>query len=322
MTDFFILKELQKMIKKMPRPRLLNKKGVTVKGYFRPYMSLADYTEACIFKDPDIISPVIARFSSVLGDKGTADTRRNVKSLSVKFMADDNEYDMICHNIPVNILNDENKMMGMFKTFFIKEYFDGINTEEFWRYVLKNNEALPFALMLFSGIGISDRFVDIKYYAVNTCVWKNIAGQEHFVRYKWMPVYDGKNKHAQNTGTISNAAAEFMAGFDPDRAYNGLINAVDTGEYPMYELYIQMIKGNKHYLKGYHDNTIIWEEQVAPYMCAGIMILDKVADSIENERICFSMGNTIDGISIDNDPIAEVFDFMAKTEALERGAYL
>lgn len=322
MTDFLILEELQKMIKEIPRPRLMFKKGVTVKGFFRPYMSLSDYTKASIFKDADITTPVMVRFSSMLGDKGTADTRRNVKGMAVKFLSCDEVYDMICHNMPVNMINDKDKIIDMFKIFMVKDRFDGLNIERFWRYVLANNEALTFALMLYSGLGISDRFVDIKYYAVNTCVWLNNSGEEHIVRYKWMPVQDNRADADRNNKHITSNTAEFIAGFDPDRACNGLINRIDGGSYPMFELYIQMISRKCRDDSKYLDNTMVWDQKTAPYMCAGIMILDRNESDETNENICFFPGNTIDGIRLPDDPITEIFDFMAKTEALERGTYL
>lgn len=304
MTDFLILEEMQKMIKEIPRPRLLFKKGVTVKGFFRPYMSLSDYTEASVFKDSDVITPVKVRFSSMLGDNGTADTKRNVKGMAVKFDVGDEVYDIICHNMPANMINDKGKLIDLIKVFLIKDKFDGINIEAFWRYVLANKEALAFALMLYSGLGIYDSFIDIKYYTVNSYIWRNRQGHEVLVRYKWVPIYDEDIAIPSNSNIISNNRAEFIAGFDPDRAYNGLINNIKNGKYPMFELYISMI-----------DKTV-------PYMCAGVMILDKIAEQTENDSICFFPGNTIRGISLPDDPLIEIFDFIAKTEAMERGAYL
>jgi len=319
MTDFFILEELQKIIKEIPRPRLLFKKGVTVKGFFRPYMSLSDYTSAGIFRDPDDITPVMVRFSSMLGDKGTADTRRNIKGMAVKFLSGDEVYDMICHNMPVNIINDKNKLLEMFRIFLVKEKFDGINTEVFWRYVLENNEVVTFALMLYSHFGIADKYVDIKYYTVNTCIWMNNNGEENIVRYKWMPVHEHEGKKEKSKLKISNNAAEFIAGFDPDRAHDGLINDVFNDKFPMFELYIQMTSSIKAYSDRYYDDTILWDENEIPYLCAGIMILDQIASAFENESISFFPSNTIDGIRLPNDQLIDIFDFMAKTEARERG---
>ena len=101
MTDFLLFESLHKMIKETQKPRLMHKKGTCVKGYFRPFISLSDLTEASIFNSVDNVTPVSIRFSSMLGDNGTADSRRNIKCMSVKFHSIDGVYDMICQSLPV-----------------------------------------------------------------------------------------------------------------------------------------------------------------------------------------------------------------------------
>ena len=123
MTDFLLLEQLYKMIKGIPRPRLMFKKGIVLHGYFRPYMSLRDYTKSAIFEDADKVIPVIVRFQAMLGSGGTADTMRNIKGMNIKFLIDNNEYDMICQNIPVRFINDKEKLLDLFKIFYKREQF-------------------------------------------------------------------------------------------------------------------------------------------------------------------------------------------------------
>ena len=109
MTDFQMLEQIQRMIKEMPRPRLLFRKGLTVRGFFRPYMSFADHTQAEIFSSTDEVTPVTVRFASMFGQKGTADTVRNIKGMSVKFHGSE-EYDMVCQSIPVFFIDEKQKL--------------------------------------------------------------------------------------------------------------------------------------------------------------------------------------------------------------------
>lgn len=323
MTDFFIVEEIQKMIKAIPRPRLLFKKGVTVRGYFRPYMSLKDYTKAVIFKDHDEITPVTVRFSSMLGDKGTADTRRNIKGMAVKFHSHDQVYDMICQNIPVLMGNDINKLSDMFNIFYIKEHFDGIDSEKLWEYADKNNECLPFALMLYSSMGLSDSFVNINMYSVNTYRWMNNNSRAHLVRYKWVPAGDSPKKIKAADKPMTVNAAEFIAGYDPDRAVNEIISSILNKRFPAFELHVQMLSGNAAADERSTDKTLMWSEKNAPYMCTGIMVLDQIDETeIDDASLYFLPGTTIDGIELWRDEMSQIMDFIYRTEAIERGNYL
>ena len=323
MTDFFIAEEIQKMIKAMPKPRLLFKKGVTARGYFRPYMSLKDYTSADIFSSQDEITPVTVRFSSLLGDRGTADTRRNIKSMAVKFHSHNDIYDMICQNIPIPITNDIDKLSAAAETFRNRDDFDGINTEKFWEFISKHGECLAFALMLYSYHGLSDSYLNINMFSVNTYLWINEDSSFSLVRYKWMPAAENNVKTAVRTQPMTVNAAEFIAGYDPDRAVNEVVSEIRSRNFPAFELYIRMIGDSRRNDSKFRDSTLIWNEKDAPYMCAGIMVLDQIdGDNIDDHDLCFLPGNTVDGIELCMDEMTRVLDFLLRSEAMERGADL
>ena len=290
MTDFFIVEEIQKMIKGLPKPRLFFKKGVSVRGYFRPYMSLKDYTKAALFMDQNEVTPVTVRFSSMLGDIGTADTRRNIKCMAVKFHSYGEVYDMICQNIPVLMTNDINDLSKAADTYRTRAYFDGINRERFWGYISAHNA--------------SDR---------HKCM----------VRFKWVPISEKLNRNADPDKVITVNTAEFIAGYDPDRAVNEIISRILTKRFPMFELHVQMIPVSKAGNKKYTDRTLLWSENEAPYMCVGMMVLDQIDDGrIDDPELYFLPANTVEGIEIYLDEMSQIYDFLLRSEAMERGAEL
>lgn len=323
MTDFFIAEEIYKMIKSIPKPRLLFKKGITVKGYFHPYMSLQDYTTAKIFRDPDEITPVTVRFSSMLGDKGTADTRRNVKNMSVKFHSYNDTYDVICQNIPVTMSYSIKCLTEIVDIYNIRDYFDGINRDKFWKFVSEHKESILYALILYSHTGISDSFINIKQFSVNRYFWRNSNNVLSLVRYKWLPKTRKTKEQVCDDRLVSVNAAEFIAGYDPDRAIDEMISCINNNKYPAFELYIQMVSGSKICNRKYRDNTLLWDEKEAPYMRAGIMVLDQIdMNMTDDPKIYYLPSNTVDGIELCEDKISHTIDFVIKTEAIERGGYL
>ena len=244
MTDFQMLEHIQRMIKEMPRPRLLFRKGLTVRGFFRPYMSFADHTQAEIFSSTDEVTPVTVRFASMFGQKGTADTVRNIKGMSVKFHGSE-EYDMVCQSIPVFFIDEKQKLPDLIRAFTRSEHCDGLNSRRFWEFVAENPESLHCALRLFSYEGIAGTFINVKWFSVNTTVWENASGEKCFVRYRWIPscpaAGSGEDVTASREKVNDRITAEFMAGFDCDTAFKELASDISAGRFPSFDLYVQMI---------------------------------------------------------------------------------
>lgn len=322
MTDFLLLEQLQKIIKDVMKPKLMCRKGITAGGYFRPYMSFGEYTKAQIFDNIDEITPVTVRFSSMLGDKGTADTIRNIKVMSSKFIYGNKSYDVVCQSIPVMMIEDVNKILEVIKVFSNEENFDGINKHAFWKFIVDNPEATLFAVMLYSNLGISDSYINIKYYSVNNYIWQNAYGERFMVRYKWMPVPDKINGREQVSRPLNRNAAEFIAGYDPNKAHNEIKARIRYNKFPLFELFVQLLKIESRVDGEYIDPTIIWNEDDAPYIKAGILVIDHLKGKMENEQIWFSTSDSVEGIEVYRNDISDLLDFVAKTESLERGTYL
>ncbi len=320
MTDFLLLEQMHKMIKEMPKPRLMFRKGVSARGFFRPYMPFSEYTRASILQNANEATPVAVRFSSMLGDRGCADTMRNIKELDIKFMAAGGTYDMLCQSLPVSLIDDNAALMDLCEAFSAGEFFDGIHGERFWSFLVKHPEAFNCAIRLFSHEGLSDSFVGIGWYSVNTAVWENELGEKFLVRYKWVPVTENDTEKRR----LDRNAAEFMAGFDPHRAVRNLEDCILQGKFPAYELHVQILDYQFTLHASYTKRTLLWNEAVAPYIAAGIMKLTRLPKDFrrESEMLSFAPGNTIDGIELYRDSLSDLMDYIYRTEALERGASL
>lgn len=325
MTDFQMLEHIQRMIKDIPRPRLLFRKGMTVRGFFQPYMSFSDHTQADIFSSTDVTTPVTVRFASMFGQKGTADTVRNIKGMSVKFHGSE-EYDMICQSIPVFFINEKEKLPELIAAFTRSEHCDGLNSSRFWEFVVQNPESLHCALRLFSHEGIAGTFTDIKWFSVNTTVWKNSSGEKCFVRYRWIPscASSGKktDRGAFRERISDRITAEFMAGFDCDKAFRELASDISAGRFPLFDLYVQMIPESEFDPEEHPKHTIEWDEETAPSVLAGVMRITELTPDRENiqDLISFIPGRTVKGIELYRDDLEDTLDFLYRTEAIERGS--
>ena len=325
MTDFQMLEHIQRMIKEMPRPRLLFRKGLTVRGFFRPYMSFADHTQAEIFSSTDEVTPVTVRFASMFGQKGTADTVRNIKGMSVKFHGSE-EYDMVCQSIPVFFIDEKQKLPDLIRAFTRSEHCDGLNSRRFWEFVAENPESLHCALRLFSYEGIAGTFINVKWFSVNTTVWENASGEKCFVRYRWIPscpaAGSGEDVTASREKVNDRITAEFMAGFDCDTAFKELASDISAGSFPSFDLYVQMIPEDEFDPEEHPKHTAEWDEETAQFVLAGVMRITGLTDDRENiqDLTSFIPGRPVKGIELYRDSLEEIMDFLYRTEAMERGS--
>ncbi len=327
MTDFLLVQQLHQMMGELPRPRLMFRKGIGMRGYFKPYRSFREYTSAEMFCEVDQSFAVRARFSALLGDGGTADTRRNIKGFAVRFYAGAGEYDVVCSSLPVFFISRSRDFPALAEALRRKNWFDGIQPEKFWRFAVEHPESLHCILRLFSGEGFAASYRVLSWYSVHTCVWSNEKGERFLVRYQWKPPervktgadpLDGARRRSGCTGG-DRVMAEFLAGFDPDAAEDDLKDAAAEGQFPAYELWVQIMDFHYRAHPEYRRCTVLWNEAIFPPVRVGILKLTEMESQQQTERLCFSPGHLGPGISLPDDEFAAFVDYAHKAGGAERG---
>lgn len=319
MTDFILLEQLYRMIKEIPKPILFHRKGISVSGYFRPYMDFSDYTKAHMFCSNDAVTPVDIRFSSMLGDDGTPDTARNIKGMEVKFKDESKEHDMFCRSLPLSLISNSDSLVDIIRAFSVNKPFDMINNRALWKYVCDNHEALNLVIRLFSCYGLTDSFINIEWYSVNIFVWENTAGKKTLIKYKWKPLCDMNDK-SSTKGYLNRSKADFIAGYDPNIAINELINLINKQKYPGFELQVQMIdmiRSNDDY---YLNRTLVWDEEAIPYKAVGVLRINNYFNELyDGEKLVHSACNNVNGIRVKEDNLTGLNDYLSKIVTCERG---
>ena len=320
MTDFLLLEKIYKMIKDTPKPRIMFRKGITLRGHFRPYMSFSDLTKAQMFDSPDRVTPVTVRFSSMLGDNGTADTMRNIRAMDAKFSTSQGNYDMMCRSLPVSFINDPMKFGSLMSAFSRRSAFDGVNRGAFWQFIVENPEAVNCVLRFFSCKGLSDSYIYIDMFSVNSVIWENCCGQKRLVRYRWQPFTVDSSAFCDKTTVMDMNTAEFLASYDPDRGLRQIISSLAKGSLPCFELHIQMKEYSPAAERTFSRQTLCWNEKLYPPVAAGRMRLETLEENCrKSELLSFAPGRTVDGIALCRNEMADFKDFLYRIEAAERG---
>ena len=86
--------------------RVVHARGFGAHGFFETTEELSDITRADIFQRKGERTEAFVRFSTVAGNKGSADLARDVRGFAVRLYTKEGNWDIVGNNIPVFFIQD------------------------------------------------------------------------------------------------------------------------------------------------------------------------------------------------------------------------
>ncbi|NLT13147.1 MAG: catalase [Clostridiales bacterium] len=305
LEDFHFREKLTHFDHERIPERVVHARGFGVHGYFQVYESMSEYTKARFLQDPTVKTPVFVRFSTVVGSRGSADTVRDVRGFATKFYTEEGNYDLVGNNMPVFFIQDAVKFPDMVHS--IKPEPDNeipqasAAHDTFWDFVVNTPETAHMIMWLLSDRGIPRSFRMMEGFGVNTFRLINAQGRARFVKFHWKPLL--------GVHSLIWDEAQKLAGKDPDFNRRDLWEAVNNGQYPEFELGIQLIEEQDEFKFGFDilDPTKLWPEETIPVKIIGKMTLNRNVDNFfaETEQAAFCPANIVPGIDFSNDPLLQ-----------------
>ena len=281
--------------------RVVHAKGAGAFGYFKPYQSMSKYTTADFLQSPGVQTDVFVRFSTVIGGKGSADTVRDPRGFAVKFYTNQGIYDIVGNDLPVFFISDAIKFPDVIHSLKPSPDTNLRDPERFWDFVSLSPESMHMITWLYSDRGTIKDYRHIDGFGVNTFVWVNARSERRYVKYHW--------KTQQGLETISRQEAEYLAGADPDIAVRLLHEAIEKGDYPKYELCVQLMTEEEAKRQPFNvlDDTKTWSEEEFPLIRVGMMTLNRNPKNFfaEVEQSAFCPANIVPGIEFSNDKMLQ-----------------
>lgn len=291
---------------RQPEP-ITHAKGAGARGIFIPYMTMKEYTRACFLQNAELETPVLVRFSRMMGRAGSADTARDVRGFCVKFFTQEGIYDLVGSNLPVFFIRDPEKYPQLLEALSPCPKTNIRDPERLWKFVSENPETMHMITWLYSDRGTLKSYRTMEGHSVHTYIWENCNGERFWVRYHWRPL--------EGVEDISRQEAEFLAGYDPDAAARDLAITLEDGRNIKYELCVQLISTRQSIENELSllDPTVIWPEASVPWIKVGVMILRSGVENYreEVENCCFSPGRLIPGIHLSSEPLLLAMTFLS-----------
>lgn len=301
MQDAHVLEKLAHFDRERIPERVVHAKGAGAHGYFEVTTDVTDYTMAKFLSKVGKKTEVFARFSTVGGEKGSADTARDPRGFAVKFYTEEGNYDLVGNNTPVFFIRDTIKFPDFIHTQKRNPATNLPAPDMFWDFLSLTPESIHQVTVLFSDRGTPDGFRHMNGYSSHTYKWYNKKGEYFWVQYHFKTDQGIKNLTRQEAGRL--------AGEDPDYATRDLYNAIARGDYPSWTLEMQILTPEqaKDFKWDIFDITKVWPHKEVPPIKIGKLVLNRNPENYfaDVEQAAFSPGNLVPGIAISPDKMLQ-----------------
>lgn len=301
MQDVHLLEKLSHFDRERIPERVVHAKGAGAYGYFEVTHDVTAYTCAKFLSEVGKRTEVFARFSTVGGEKGSADTERDPRGFAVKFYTEEGNYDMVGNNTPVFFIRDALKFPDFIHTQKRNPATNLKDPDMFWDFLSLTPESIHQVTVLFSNRGTPKSYRTMNGYTSHTFMWYN-AQREYF----WVKLHF---KTEQGIENFTREEADRMRGEDPDYATRDLYEAIERGNFPSWRMEVQIMTPEqaKEYRFDPFDITKVWPHGDVPPMDVGRLVLNRNPENYfaDVEQAAFSPANFVPGIDASPDKMLQ-----------------
>jgi catalase len=297
LDDFHLVEKLAHFNREVIPERRVHAKGSGAYGTLTVTRDITGYTSAKLFEAVGKQTPLFLRFSTVGGERGSADTERDPRGFAVKFYTEDGNWDIVGNNTPVFFLRDPLKFPDFIHTQKRDPWTNLKSPQAMWDFWSHSPEALHQITVLFSDRGIPDGYRFMHGFGSHTFSLINTEGVRSWVKFHF--------KSLQGIKNLSPAEATRLAGTDPDYAQRDLFSAIDRGEFPKWRMCIQVMSDEQAASRAENpfDVTKTWSQKEFPLIEVGVLVLNRNPQNYfgEVEQAAFAPSNVIPGIGLSPD---------------------
>ncbi len=305
LQDFHLIEKLQHFNRERIPERVVHAKGSGAYGSFTVTHDIARYTKAKLFAAVGKTTETFVRFSTVGGERGSADTERDPRGFAIRFYTEDGNWDLVGNNTPMFFIKDPIKFPDFVHTQKRDPQTNLKSPTMMWDFWSHAPESLHQVTMLFSDRGTPDGYRHMDGFGSHTFSLINAAGERVWVKWHL--------KTQQGIKNLSAADAVRLAGADPDHAQRDLFNAIASGNFPRWNVFIQVMTEAEamawEQRTGWNpfDLTKVWPHKDFPRIPVGTLELNRNPDNYhaDVEQVAFSPANVVPGLGYSPDKMLQ-----------------
>ncbi|MEO8472143.1 MAG: catalase [Chryseolinea sp.] len=305
LEDFILREKITHFDHERIPERVVHARGSAAHGVFKVYQSQSKYTRAAFLQDPSKETPVFVRFSTVAGSRGSTDLARDARGFAVKFYTEEGNFDLVGNNIPVFFIQDAIKfpdLVHALKPEPDNEMPQAASAHDtFWDFISLMPESAHMIMWVMSDRAIPRSYRMMEGFGVHTFRLINEKNESHFVKFHWKPLL--------GVHSVAWDEAQNISGKDPDFHRRDLWDAIESGNFPEWELGVQIIPETDEHKFEFDllDPTKLVPEELVPVQRIGKLTLNRNPDNFfaETEQVAFHVGHVVPGIDFTNDPLLQ-----------------
>ena len=299
--DFLLFEKMAHFNRERIPERVVHAKGSGAYGHFvctNPDM--ANYSTAKLFAKGKT-TPTFIRFSTVGGEKGSADTERDPRGFALKFYTEEGNWDMVGNNTPVFFIKDPLKFGDFIHTQKRDPETNLKSPTMMWDFWSLSPESLHQVTILFSDRGTPDGYRHMNGYSSHTFSLINSKNELFYVKYHF--------KTKQGIKNFTGEKASEMRGIDPDYSQRDLFEAIKKGDFPKWRVCMQAMteKDAETYRINPFDLTKVWPHKDYPLIEIGELTLDRNPENYfaDVEQAAFEPRNVVPGMGFSPDKMLQ-----------------
>lgn len=305
MEDFVLREKITSFDHERIPERAVHARGAGAFGEFECTKAMGAYTSAGFLSEKGKKTPVLVRFSTVAGSRGSMDTARDVRGFATKFYTDEGNYDLVGNNIPVFFIQDAMKFPDLVHSVKPEQHNEipqaSSAHDTFWDFISLMPESTHMIFWAMSDRAIPRSFRMMEGFGVHSFRFVNAKGEGTFVKFHWKPKL--------GIHGLAWEEAQLLGGLDPDYHRRDLFESIENGDFPEWELGVQLVPESDEHKFDFDllDPTKLIPEELVPVTIVGKMTLNRNPDNFfsEIEQAVFHPGHLVPGIDLTNDPLLQ-----------------
>lgn len=301
LQDFILHEKMAHFNRERIPERVVHAKGSAAFGTFTVTHDITKYTKAKIFSHIGKETKMLLRFSTVGGERGSADTERDPRGFAMKFYTEDGNWDLVGNNTPVFFIKDPKKFGDFIHTQKRDPYTNMKSPTMMWDFWSLNPESLHQVTTLMSDRGTPYGYRHMHGFGSHTFSFINKDNERFYVKFHMLTKQGIKN--------FTDAEAAEMKSKDMDFAQRDLIENIDKGNFPRWDMKVQIMTEAES--RTYHINpfdlTKVWPHGDYPLIDVGVIELNKNPDNYfqDVEQAAFAPAHVVDGIGYSPDKMLQ-----------------
>ncbi len=304
LQDFHLIEKLARFDRERIPERVVHARGVGAYGSFTSAGDFSAFTQASMLGSKGKKTPLFVRFSTVIHPSGSPETLRDPRGFALKFYTDEGNWDIVGNNLNVFFIRDSIKFPDMVHSLKPSPITNGQDPNRFFDFFSHQPESTHMLTQLYSDLGVPAGYRNIDGSSVHAFKLVNAKGQVHYGKFSWR-TQQGL-AYLETPQKIADALARSG---DGTHATKDLYGAIAKGDFPRWELRVQLIPEEKinDFKFSPLDPTKAWPEDTIKPVVLGTFQLDKVPDNFfqHSEQSAFDPGVLVPGVEPSEDKLLQ-----------------